>query len=121
MIAGIASDQVHWISLKEILQSCSPLRRTKITCGSCSKRQERIVSSPRYIVFNLGDQRRNDIESLVDLGELVQQLDHPVVIFQSVKPYPGKAVFSGDQILVKRLMLVPEYDNTQDGHERTIL
>jgi hypothetical protein len=44
---------------------------------------------------------------LVDVGKLIQQLDHPIVVFEGVQAYPGKAIFSGDQVLVKRLMLVP--------------
>jgi hypothetical protein len=43
----------------------------------------------------------------VDVRKLIQQLDHPIVVFEGVQAYPGKAIFSGDQVLVKRLMLVP--------------
>jgi hypothetical protein len=43
----------------------------------------------------------------MDVGKLVQQLHHAVVIFQAVQPHPWQTVFSGEQVLVKRLMLVP--------------
>ena len=43
----------------------------------------------------------------MDVGKLIQQLYHPIVVFEGMQTYPGKAVFSGDQVLIKRLMLVP--------------
>jgi hypothetical protein len=38
-----------------------------------------------------------------------------------VEAHPGKTVFPGYQILVKRLVLMPEYDNPQNRHEPMIL
>ncbi len=52
----------------------------------------------------------------MDGGKLVQQLDHPVIVFEGVQPHPGQTVLSRDQILVERLMLVPQDNHAQDGH-----
>jgi hypothetical protein len=37
-----------------------------------------------------------------------------------MQPDPGQPVLAGDQVLVKRLMLVPQNYNAQNGHEREI-
>jgi hypothetical protein len=76
------------------------------------------VSGATLVVLNLRDQRRDKVKSLVDVGELVQQFDHSVVVFQGVHPYPGKTVLTRDQVFIKRLMLVPEDNDTQNRHGR---
>src|SRR5207248_568887 len=81
-------------------------------------RQKRILRRPRDVVLNLRDQRRHKIEVLVNVGKLIQQLHHAVIVFQCMEAYPGQAVFAGHQILVERLVLMPEKDKTQGGHER---
>jgi hypothetical protein len=45
----------------------------------------------------------------VDVGKLLQQSDHAVVVLEGVHTHPRQAVLTGDQIFVKRLMLVPQY------------
>ena len=52
----------------------------------------------------------------MDGGKLVQQFDHAVIVFESVQTYPGQTVFAGNQILVKRLVLMPEKNDAEDGH-----
>jgi hypothetical protein len=54
----------------------------------------------------------------MDLGKLLQQFDHPVVVFQGVQTYPGQAVLTCDQILVIGLMLVPENNDAKNRHRR---
>ena len=54
------------------------------------------------------------------LRKLVQQLHHPVVIFQRVQPRPGQAILPRHQVFIKRLMLVPQDDNSQLRHESLI-
>ena len=54
----------------------------------------------------------------MDIRELVQQLHHAVIILERVQPHPRQAVFSGDQVLIERLMLMPEHNYAQDGHQR---
>ncbi len=69
-----------------------------------------------HVVLDLRDQRRNEVESLVNVGKLIQQFDHPVVVFEGVQPNPGKTVLTRNQIFVERLMLMPENDDAQSGH-----
>ena len=57
----------------------------------------------------------------MDFGELIQQLDHTVVVFERVQANPGQAVFTRDQIFVERLMLVPKNDYTHDWHSQQVL
>jgi hypothetical protein len=52
----------------------------------------------------------------MNLGELIQQLHHAVIIFEGVQTGPRQAIFTCNQILVKRLVLMPKKDNPQRGH-----
>ena len=67
-----------------------------------------IVRVARDVILNLGHQRRNKVEVLMDLGKLVQQLHHSVVVLEGVQPDPGKAILAGDHVFVERLVHVPE-------------
>jgi len=78
--------------------------------------EKRILRRPRHIILNLRDERRHQIEVLVDVGKLIQQLHHAVVILERVQAHPRQAIFTGHQILVERLVLVPEKNQTQGGH-----
>ena len=108
------------IGLEKILQRETPLPGSKIVRRFRRHVQKRIPRGPAHVVLNLGDQRRNKIEGLMDVGKLVQQFDHSVVVFERMQAHPGQAVLAGDQILVKRLVLMPENHDAQDGHEGEI-
>ena len=58
--------------------------------------------------FELHEQRRHQVEGGFDRGELAQQRDHPPVILDGVEPHPGKHVLPRRQVLVKRLVHVPQ-------------
>ncbi len=53
----------------------------------------------------------------MNIREFVQQFDHPVVVFQRVQAHPGQTVLAGNQILVKRLVLMPKKDDPQGRHD----
>jgi hypothetical protein len=78
--------------------------------------EKRIAGCARYIILNLGDERWDKIESLVDARELLQQLHHSVIVFESVQTNPRKTVFAGNQIFIKRLMLVPKNYDAKNRH-----
>ena len=69
-----------------------------------------------YVVIDLYDERRNQVEVLVDARELIQQLHHAVVILKRMHPDPRKTIFACDQILVERLVHVPEEYQTNGRH-----
>jgi hypothetical protein len=56
----------------------------------------------------------------VNAGEFIQQFHHAVVVLERMQPNPGQSVLARDQVLVKRLMLVPQDYNAQNRHEREI-
>jgi hypothetical protein len=58
--------------------------------------------------FELHDQRRHHVEGDAHVGKLPQQRHHAVVVLQPMQPDPGEDVFAGHQILVERLVHVPE-------------
>ena len=115
-ISRIAANQIRRVRLKKILQGELPLFLGQILCRFCRNLQKRILRRPCHIILNLGNQRWNKIEVLVNVREFVEQLHHAVIIFEGVHTHPRQAVLASHQILVKRLMLMPEKNQTQGGH-----
>ena len=116
MVARIAADHVHRIRLKQILQGETAFVGSQVFRRRGRDFQERIVRRSGHVVLDLRNQRGDEIESLVNVGKLVQQFDHPIVVFQGVQAHPGQTVFPRDQIFVERLMLVPKNDDAQSWH-----
>ena len=119
-VSRITSNQILRIGLEEILQSETTLFGGEVFCRFGGNFEKRVSRHSTHVVLDLGDQRRDEIKSLMNVGKLIQQLDHAVVILEGMQPHPGQPVAAGDEVLVKRLMLVPENYDAQNGHERDI-
>src|ERR1700682_5853023 len=65
-VTRIAANHVNRIGLEKILQCEATLLGSKIFRGLGGHLQKRIVRGSGYVVLDLGDQRRNEIESLVN-------------------------------------------------------
>ena len=107
-IARIAPNHVHRVRLEQILQREAPLGRRQLRRRLGHQVKKRIVRVARDVILDLCHQRRNQVEVLVDVGKLVQQFHHPVVVLEGVQPDPGKAILAGDHVFVERLVHVPE-------------
>ena len=116
-VPRIAPDYIHRIRLKQILQRKPPLPFCQVFRGLRRNLQKRVLRLARNIILNLRDQRGHQIERLMHLRELVQQLHHPVVVFQSMEARPGQTILPRHQVFVERLVLVPQDDNSQLGHD----
>jgi hypothetical protein len=102
--------------LKQILQREPPLLFRQFPGGLAGHLQKRILGLARNIILNLRNQRRHQIERLMHLRELVQQLHHPVVVFQSMQARPGQTILPRHQVFVERLVLMPQDNDAQLGH-----
>ncbi len=107
-IARIAPNHVHRVRLKQILQRESALGGVELARRLSHHVEERIVRLAGDIVLNLRHQRRHQIEVLMDARELVQQLDHAVIVLQRMQPHPRQAILARHHVFVKRLMHVPQ-------------
>ena len=58
--------------------------------------------------LELHEQRRHQVERHPDRRKLAQQRDHPEVVLERMQPHPRQDVLAGHEILVVRLMHVPE-------------
>ncbi len=58
--------------------------------------------------LELHQQRRHQVEGDPHAGKLPQQRGHAVVVLERVKPGPREDVLVGDEILVIRLVHVPQ-------------
>ena len=115
-VPRIAPDQVLRIRLKQILQREAALVERQLLRRLGRHGKKWILRRPRDIVLNLHHQRRHQVEILVNVGKLVQQFDHAVVVFERVQPRPRQTIFACDQILVERLVLMPEQNDAQSRH-----
>src|ERR1700730_6453941 len=82
--------------------------------GAIKKRIARFAGS---IFLNLYNHGWHQVESLMDVREFLQNLDHAVIIFERMETSPGQTVFTGRQILVEGLVLVPHETQMDALHE----
>ena len=115
-VTRVASNHVHGVGLEQIFQRKSTLAGSQVVRGFGCNIEAWISRGSCHIVLDLGNQRGNKVKRLVNLGKLIQQLDHPIVIFERMQPDPREAVLARNQILVKRLVLMPENNHAQNGH-----
>ena len=114
-IARIARNQPPVVRLKKVLQNEILLRLAQLFRGRERAIEKRIGRFSLSIFINLRDHRRHQIERLVDVREFAQNFHHARVIFERVKPRPWQFLFSAPQVLVERLMHVPQ--ETDGCHE----
>ena len=115
-ISRIAPNHIQRVGLKQILQCEPALVERQILGWHGRDPQEWILCRPVRIVLNLHHQRRHQIEILMDVGKLVQQLHHAVIVFERVQPRPRQTIFPRNQILIKRLVLMPKKNDAQGRH-----
>ena len=115
-VAGITSNDILRICLKQILQRKPTLLECQFPGRLGGHGQERIPRRSRHVVLNLHHQRRYKIEVLMNVGELIEQLHHAVIIFERVQTHPWQTVFARNQIFVERLVLMPKKDDAQGWH-----
>jgi hypothetical protein len=48
------------------------------------------------MVLYLGDKAGHEVKGLMDVREFIQQLDHAVIVFERMQPYPWQTVFPAD-------------------------
>ena len=116
-IPRIAPNHILRIRLKQILQRKAPLLQRQIFRRLGRHSQKRILRRPVNIILNLHHQRRHQVEVLMNIGKFVQQLHHPVVVLERVQPRPRQTIFARDQILIKRLVLMPKKNDAQGRHD----
>ena len=115
-VTRIAPDQVLRDSPETDIAEQTAALPAQVFRGLCRHSQERILRRTVHIILDLHHQRRHEVEVLVDFGKLVQQFHHSVIVFERVQANPRQTIFAGDQILVKRLVLVPQKNDAEDGH-----
>src|SRR4029077_13675963 len=108
---------MQWIGMEQILQGKMALGQGQIPGRSGGEVEKRSVRRAVHVILYLGDEGRNKIKGLVDAGKLVQQFNHSVIVFQCVQARPRQPVFSGNQVLVIRLVLMPQNDHAKNWHE----
>ncbi len=97
--------------MKKVLQD-----KGDVLLGEVGGRLEAEVEIPiagtvRREGLELHEQRGDEVERDADARELAKQRNHPVVVLQGMQPHPGENVLPGDEVLVIRLVHVP-----QEGH-----
>ena len=70
--------------------------------------EERVVGLAARVFFDLHHHGGHQVEGLFDLRKFFKDLHHAVVVFEGMHAGPGEAVLSCGQILVERLVHVPE-------------
>src|SRR5947209_754360 len=116
-VTRIARDHVLQVGLEEILDGKLPFVKIELGGGPGGNLQKRVMRFALNVFLNLDHQRRNKVEGLVNAGKFIQQLHHAEIVFECMEPYPGQPVLSGDQVLIVRLVHVPQKQETYDWHD----
>jgi len=88
--------------------------------GLQRERQELVRGAVLHVILYLLQERRHEVECLVDIGKIGQERGHVVVILDPVHPDPGKDVRARDIILIIGLVHVPDEGYVQRlvGHRQ---
>ena len=108
VVARIPGDHVVSVRLKQITQDKKFFRKVHFRRGRGRCFQKWIVRCTGNVVLQLDDQRGHQVERLVHAGKFLQQFHHAVIIFERVQAHPGQTVLARNQVLVIRLVHVPE-------------
>jgi hypothetical protein len=63
--------------------------------------------------LELHQERRHQVERDANVGKLAQQGDHAPIVLEAVQAYPWQDVLAGDEILVERLVHVPQQSDAR--------
>lgn len=120
-VARVAPDEVTCVGLEEVFKREDALGFGEIGGRFGDNIVESVFGGAAGVIADLLQQRRDKIEGLLYAGELVEQLHHAVVILQGMHADPREAVFAGGEVLIERLMHVPQKAESQYGHTASIL
>src|SRR5262249_38918755 len=67
------------------------------------------------VILDLRQHGGDEVESLLDFGKVFQDSHHARVVLKRVQTGPGELIFAGPQILVERLVHVPEETERSHG------
>ncbi len=101
-------DQVVAIGVEEMLSNKALFGVVELLLRLEGHAQVRIKSRPRNIILQLQNQRRHQVDRLVQLGIALEQKHQIQVVFGAVEPDPRQAILASNAAFVERLMLVPD-------------
>src|SRR6267378_2514146 len=104
--------------LKEILEHPVALGLRERFGGRLRPAEERVGSRAGGVFLDLFHHRRDQVEGLMYRWKLAQELHHAVIILECVKARPRQLVFAGKQVLIDRLVHVPDEAEIDLGHQR---
>ena len=107
-VARIALDHVLRIGVERMLQQETLFRLGERFGGLQRQLQKWIAGLAAGVLVHLRHHGGHQVESLAHVGEFSQDLDHAVVVFERVHARPGQLVLARDQVLIERLVHVPE-------------
>ena len=107
-IPRIRIDHPLPLGVKEVLDDEGGVFRGQLSGRLHADFQIAIPGAVRGKGLELDEQRGHEVERHPDRRELAQQRHHAEVVLEGMQPHPWQDVLAGDEILVVRLMHVPE-------------
>ena len=106
-VARVAVDHVRRIGIERMLQEVLALVLGQVLGRLEREIEKRVARLPGRVLFHLRHHGRHEVEGLLHFGEIFQNAHHAVVVLEGVHARPGKLVFAGSKVFIKRLMHVP--------------
>ena len=107
-VARIDVDHPLPLRVKETLEDEVDIVLVELGGRFHAQLQRPVAGAVRGKRLQLHQQRRHEVERHAHGGKLAQDRHHAVIILQGVQPHPRQDVLPGDEILVIRLVHVPQ-------------
>ena len=107
-VPRVRVDHVLALGVEEVLQDEVDVAAVEVDGRLQAQLQETVAGAPLGKGLELHEQRRHQVEGHPNVRELAQQRHHAVVVLQRVQADPRQDVLAGRQVLVIRLVHVPQ-------------
>ena len=104
------------IDLERVAQQALAVSGGQLLGGLEGDLVSALVGRISRILLKLHDEGRDQVERDVDRRKILEHRNHAPVVLQGVQAYPGHAVVILSQVLVKRLVHVPQEHEVGLGH-----
>ena len=101
------------VRVEEVLGAELPIALGQLIGGRQADLEMAVTRLPRRERLELDEQRRHQVERHLERGELARERHHAPVVLERVQPHPRQDVLAGGEVLVERLVHVPQQSDAR--------
>jgi len=113
-------DQAVGVPGEEVFENIPPVRLIERVDRFARQPERVVLGHARGVFLYLNNQRGDQVNRGADLRKLPQHQQHADVILNRVQPHPRQHVSPPHEVLIERLMLMPEKRQMNRCHGRAL-